>query len=64
MALLNTGLFGVKKSFYPIFRHSFSTCSTYFRDFVPASRGPLEGIRVLDLTRVLGTQQKNVKRIN
>ncbi|KAG1142480.1 hypothetical protein G6F37_002071 [Rhizopus arrhizus] len=53
MALLNTGRFGVKKSFYPIFRHSFSTCSTHFRDFVPASRGPLEGIRVLDLTRVL-----------
>lgn len=33
---------------------SFSSCQVAFRNEEPVSSAPLEGIRVLDLTRVLG----------
>ncbi|CAO3688784.1 unnamed protein product [Rhizopus stolonifer] len=36
-----------------LMKKCFSTSFSRLREFVPASRGPLEGIRVLDLTRVL-----------
>lgn len=38
-----------------VVQRSFQSCRTQLRDYVePTARGPLEGIRVLDLTRVLG----------
>lgn len=42
----------------PVLVRSFQSCRTQLRDYVEpvVSRAPLEGIRVLDLTRVLGKQ--------
>lgn len=42
----------------PVLVRSFQSCRTQLRDYAEpvVSRAPLEGIRVLDLTRVLGKQ--------
>lgn len=59
--ILNTSRFFLKSR--PVknllIQRSFNSCTTQFRDFNQPSkstgRAPLEGVRVLDLTRVLGT---------
>lgn len=59
-SVLSTSRFFVKKQPVNLLaQRSFNSCRTQLRDFVDApptkaSRAPLEGIRVLDLTRVLG----------
>lgn len=58
LSLLTTRRFFTQKPV--LIQRSFTACPTRFRDFVNAPkssstlRAPLEGIRVLDLTRVLG----------
>ena len=60
LSLLSSRRFFARNSTY--IQRSFSSCQTQWRDFVetPATpRAPLEGIRVLDLTRVLGRFYQN-----
>jgi hypothetical protein len=50
-------------------QRSFGSCSAIFRDFSneapkTTGRAPLEGIRVLDLTRVLGKTRKKVRDLS
>lgn len=57
MLILSTSRFFVKRPLNGLIHRSFQSSSTMRRDFVDAPvmpRAPLEGIRVLDLTRVLG----------
>lgn len=46
-----------------LIQRSFNSCTAQFRDFNQPSkstgRAPLEGVRVLDLTRVLGMTYKS-----
>jgi hypothetical protein len=65
-SLLSTSRYFAKKQPVNLLvQRSFNSCKTQLRDFIEApltktSRAPLEGIRVLDLTRVLG---KVVERV-
>lgn len=55
--LLNRTRFVTKTCTQLIYRRSFNTSRAHFRNVeapAPSARGPLEGIRILDLTRVLG----------
>jgi hypothetical protein len=59
LSILSSRQFFVKKQANILVQRSFSSCQSTWRDFVDSPvttpRAPLEGIRVLDLTRVLGT---------
>lgn len=58
ISILSTSRFFVKRPINVLVQRSFNSAGTQLRDYVEAPvttpRAPLEGIRVLDLTRVLG----------
>lgn len=58
LSLLLTKRAFIRKPVRSLVQRSFSSCQSSWRDLVDSPvttpRAPLEGIRVLDLTRVLG----------